>query len=279
LIIYFESSKLRKKKGSEIRMKKLLFISKSIRLFLCFCLSILLLINVIYVRAQEQDKFLEDEILRASGMPQDEIDTLDNDIKKFVVDVQMFKKMSNEELNNFISNIAKLYFKSKTSKTSNIQTASVEQFNSIQLAWLAAAQIARNYGYSCAATLVEHSVKNIPYYEYGEGLFINKIRLTSVYKDYISKLKSGKIKLNEKNSIVFEKEDNADLFYALHKVYIKSEKGLLSIYTITISDIFDFGYDNYYDDLFTNIVNNWAWLCQQKQVLHPIDVTITLSEQ
>lgn len=66
-------------------MKKLLFISKSIRLFLCFCLSISLLINVIYVRAQEQDKFLEDEILRASGMPQDEIDALDNDIKKFIV--------------------------------------------------------------------------------------------------------------------------------------------------------------------------------------------------
>lgn len=53
MIIYFESSKLRKKKG--------------------------ILINVIYVRAQEQDKFLEDEILRASGMQQDEIDTLDND--------------------------------------------------------------------------------------------------------------------------------------------------------------------------------------------------------
>lgn len=46
-----------------------------------------------------------------------------------------------------------------TSKTSNIQTASVEQFNYIQLAWLAAAQIARNYGYSCAATLVECYVK------------------------------------------------------------------------------------------------------------------------
>ncbi|ADQ05335.1 hypothetical protein Calow_1806 [Caldicellulosiruptor owensensis OL] len=160
---------------------------------------------------------------------------------------EVFEKMSNEELNNFINNIATSYSNSKTSQTSILQTVSVEQYNSIQLAWLAAAQIARNYGYPCAATLVECSVKNIPYSECGEGLFTNKIRTTSVYKDYISKLKSdSKIP----NSITFSKSDNADLFYALHKVNIKSSKGLLSIYTITILDTFDFAYDNNYNDLF-----------------------------
>lgn len=54
----------------------------------------------------------------------------------------------------------------------------------------------------------------------------------------------------------------------------KSGSGILAVYTITITDTFDFAYDNDYDDLFTTLVNNWAWLCQQTSVLNPIDIEL-----
>lgn len=46
---------------------------------------------------------------------------------------------------------------------------------------------------------------------------------------------------------------------------------------VKVFDVFDFAYDNNYDSLFTSMVNNWAWLCQNAGVLNPIKITISFS--
>lgn len=74
-------------------------------------------------------------------------------------------------------------------------------------------------------------------------------------------------------SFAFTKNDNADLYYALHNVDIQISR-LFDLTIVNITDVFDFEYDNDYDSLFTSIVNNWAWLCQQTNVLNPISINI-----
>lgn len=59
-------------------MKKILIIS-------CYCLLLLVLSDCIPVLAQAQYDLSDSEILQASGMPQAEIDSLDNDIKEFII--------------------------------------------------------------------------------------------------------------------------------------------------------------------------------------------------
>lgn len=151
----------------------------------------------------------------------------------------------------------------------------------LQQAWLAAAQIARNLGYDCAATMVEHSVKNMNYSEtsvYGDGPLLTKIKTTDAYRDYVADmLASGETYYTE--SFVITKNDNADLFYALHNVSTNSLGTMpgtnLATYIVTLYDTFGFAYDNDYDDLFTTAVNNWAWLCQQTYILNPITITLS----
>ena len=41
-----------------------------------------------------------------------------------------------------------------------------------------------------------------------------------------------------------------------------------------MEDTFDFELENNYDDLFTTLVNNWGWLCENAGVLHPIKITL-----
>jgi len=152
------------------------------------------------------------------------------------------------------------------------------------LAWLAAAQIARNEGYPCSATLVEYSVKDIPYYEgpTASGPFTSKIRSTLKYQSYVDYIKFTR-KTTDTWKPVFEKADNPDLFYSLHKVtvyvtgyYVDTA---FASYHLLFEDVFDFSLDNnYMGDLFATIVNNWAWLCQQTHVLHPISVSILIIE-
>ncbi len=189
-----------------------------------------------------------------------------------------FEEMTNEELNAFISNIA--------TSTQN-STYSLTLPTPVQQAWLAAAQIAKNQGYQCAGMLVECSVEDIPYTEkstFGgsDGPIWTKLSTTKAYTDYFKKLSENE-KITESSSLVIEKSDNADLFYALHKVDVTAEYEkrqmfgtTFETYTITINDVFDFDYDNDYDDLFTTLVNDWAWLCQQTNVLHPITVEAIL---
>lgn len=68
-------------------MKKILVMPKSAKLILCLslCLSMLLQLNTVSVMAQTLSSLSDDEILQASGMPQDMINSLDNDIKKCIV--------------------------------------------------------------------------------------------------------------------------------------------------------------------------------------------------
>lgn len=61
--------------------------------------------------------------------------------------------MSIDELNKFIDKM----------KDEDQTRASGNLLNNTQLAWLAAAQIARDKGYECAALMVEFSVYNIDY--------------------------------------------------------------------------------------------------------------------
>ena len=80
-------------------------------------------------------------------------------------------------------------------------------------------------------------------------------------------------------SFTIQKSDNADLFYALHRVSTSGTGFMIGnsimYYLITVHDTFDFAYDNNYDDLFTTTVNNWAWLCQQTHVLNPIEINLS----
>ena len=187
-----------------------------------------------------------------------------NAIEEFVD----FTTMTNVDLNAYIDQIAERNFIRRADPA-------------LQQAWLAAAQIARNLGYACAATMVEHSVNNMNYSEtsvYGDGPLLTKIKTTDAYGDYVADmLASGETYYTK--SFVITKNDNADLFYALHNVSTNSLGTMpgtsLVTYIVTLYDTFDFAYDNDYDDLFTTAVNNWAWLCQQTYVLNPITITLS----
>lgn len=103
-----------------------------------------------------------------------------------------------------------------------------------------------------------------------------------MYKNYLARLKAGTITKNPW-PLIFTKADNPDLFYSLHAVDVYATGYMVGTpfasYIVTISDTFDFKLEKtYMDDLFTTLVNNWAWLCQQIHVLHPIPVTITIIE-
>lgn len=175
----------------------------------------------------------------------------ESDLKEFSLSL---KSMSDKELQKVIE-LAQL--ESQYKGIGNILV--------LKAAWLAAAQVARNHGYPLAATLVEHSVL---YRRYSEtnGEFAKAIKRTSAYKRIINKT-SG--------SDAFTKSDNKDLFYAIHKFSFTSASGSQGK-RFWISDKFDFALDTSYDNLFTSIVNNWAYLNQNMWVLHPIKVSIVL---
>lgn len=176
-----------------------------------------------------------------------------------------FENMTNDELNKYIEGMA----------VSSLARGTTVTTSSVKGAWLAAAQLAKNAGYTCAATLVVCSVNGTSYTETDGGAFGKKIKATSVYKNYFNTVKSSK-KTSYSGSLCFT---SGDLFYALHNVSIKSSGTLVGTafasYIHTVSDVFDFAYDNNYNSLFTTLVNNWAWLCQQTGVLNKISVKIT----
>lgn len=144
----------------------------------------------------------------------------------------------------------------------------------IKAAWLAAAQVAKLAGYPCSAKLIECSVLGVNYNEnVGKGgLFRDKIVTTQPYQSCVRLFKSGKIKALEKHNVTFSKSVNSDLYYSLHTCtysFRNSSKG----YLFFVNDIFDFEKSNY-DNLFTGMVNNWAWLCQNASILKKINVNI-----
>ena len=115
-----------------------------------------------------------------------------------------------------------------------------------------------------AATLVENSVLNIDYFELN-GEFASAIKKTSFYKKTSSSNRSG--------SSSFSKTINKDLFYSIHKFrYLNAISGHGG--RLTITDVFDFEADYSYDNPFTSIVNNWAYLSQNLHALRPFNVRI-----
>lgn len=110
-------------------------------------------------------------------------------------------------------------------------------------------------------------------YSENDGDFASKIKKTSVFKQYLSSVKSSN-KSSASSVKEFRKSDDADLFYALHNATVSLKKSGTK-YNSTIYDIFDFALDNNYNDLFTSIVNNWAWLCQNTSILYKISINVT----
>lgn len=180
-----------------------------------------------------------------------------------------FSTMTVNELNQYIDTIA--------SNSSSMTTE--ERSSGISGAWLAAAQIARDNGYDCAATMVEYSVSNLNYREietvYGNDTpVIDKLKTTSAYQNYLDSIDNYGTDVAP-DSFVISKSDNADLFYALHKVEVTATgSGSFQLQEVYIHDKFDFSLDNNYEDLFSTLVNNWAWLCQQTSVLYPINIDL-----
>lgn len=210
----------------------------------------------------------------------DVIFAADNNINRLSMTSNQFENMTNDELNQFIDNIKNLY-DNREVNIENTYAVSDVPTGPVELAWLAAAQIAENNGYTCAAKLVECSVYNTPYIEDsslanpGEGgIFYNKIIFSSCYNTYFSYLENLSLSFG---AFEFTKNDNSDLYYALHNVNIQLSR-ILDLTIVNITDVFDFEYDNDYDSLFTGLVNNWAWLCQQTNVLYPISVSIQFIE-
>lgn len=96
-----------------------------------------------------------------------------------------FSGMSIDELNKFIDKM----------KDEDQTRASGNLLNNTQLAWLAAAQIARDKGYECAALMVEFSVYNIDYSESvtdSSTPLLDKLNTTTVFNNYKNKVLNGK---------------------------------------------------------------------------------------
>jgi hypothetical protein len=216
----------------------------------------------------------------ASVYAEDVIEAKDSEIN-YLLNVDI-TEMTKDELNSYITQIAEFCQTSNTEEV-NPYSTNTEVPGIVGQAWLAAAEIARGEGYECAAIAVEYSVKNVNLTEsthpkYGDGPFLRKLKTTDAYQTYLnSLLESGKDKV--KGSFEITKKDNSDLFYALHNVTTSASGTFvgtsMATYIICITDVFDFAFDNDYDSLFTTLVNDWAWLCQQTDVLHPIDITLT----
>ena len=105
-------------------------------------------------------------------------------------------------------------------------------------------------------------------YSETDGSFATKIETTSAFQTW---------RLTPSiTSFAFTRSDNADLFFALNKVNIAMGGNSTGARAV-ITDTFDFRFELNLQDLFTTLVNDWAYLCQQTYVLNPIDVTIIIT--
>lgn len=185
---------------------------------------------------------------------------LQQDMSK--IDMDDLEQLNVEELNELIHELVN----GQSRNTYALVPTPVNR-ETAKLAWLSAAAIARKAGYPCAATIVEHSVSGKNYVE-TNGSIASVIKTTRVFNNW---------KKNTSLSIInFEKDDNKDLFYALHGVGIKlngSSTGARAI----ITDEFNFDLKTDMYDLFTTIVNDAGLLFQWAGVLDDIDIKITVS--
>nr|CRY95747.1 hypothetical protein [uncultured prokaryote] len=167
-----------------------------------------------------------------------------------------FSNMSIGELNAFIHSIM-------IQTTDN--NAAASRVAIISQAWIAAAEIASKVGYPCAGAVVKSSARVEDYIE-SNGLLANTIQTTNAFASW---------KRDLGNYIVFEKSDNSDLFYAIHKANI-SVTGNSSGARAWITDIFNFEFDTDMGDLFATFVNDWGWLSQNIGALSEINVQVDI---
>lgn len=201
-----------------------------------------------------------------------------NHASEIISEYNLLKNMTNAQLNQYINRQKEKIYREITPGDRSEQIARMVD---VKTAWLAAATIAINAGYNCAGTAITYSVLGTDYSESGiGGAFQSKITKTLVYKNYLSTVIASTYHYGSEVK-AFKKTDNADLFYALHNATITIKGTMVGTpresYEVKVFDVFDFAYDNNYDSLFTSMVNNWAWLCQNAGVLNPIKITISFS--
>lgn len=170
-----------------------------------------------------QEKVLATQILEKSIDP-----IVKGNSKKFVNELLGFRQMNNKELNEYIDDTLRKYsrksiytLESVSNYTNNDCSINslIPSVTELKLMWLAAAEIARNLGYQCSATLVECSVLGIPYNEdTGDGgLFHDKIITTNTYRKIDNLIKTNKVIYDMVyDEGCFERSDNSDLFYSIH---------------------------------------------------------------
>ena len=174
------------------------------------------------------------------------------------------EKLSVNELQAYIDECAE-YSESLQNSDTNIEDRNIVITGpaAARTAWLAAAAIASQNGYPLSATLVTFSIADDDYTE-TNGQFADAIRETSIYSSMIT---------NGSGDNVFTKSMNPDLYYSIHK-FSYSTSGGGSGARLHVHDTFDFELDKTYEELFTALVNNAAYLMQWAEVLNVIDVNI-----
>ena len=169
-------------------------------------------------------------------------------------DPSQFENMSSEELNQLIHLIAL-----QEDGSDKVSTP----YSSITLAWIAAAEIVSKSGYPCAGAVVKASAYGDDYIV-DNGLIANTIAASATFATW---------KQNRDKTIVLEKSDVPDLFYAIDKASI-GVSGSSSGAHALLTDKFDFEFETDMGDLFSTLVNDWAWLSQRIGVLTPINIRV-----
>lgn len=173
--------------------------------------------------------------------------------------LEALSDMTMEELNGYLHRLYLLCASPDYEENQAVKT------DAIRAAWLIAAQAAKLAGYPCAGTIVEASALGNDYVE-SNGLLANTIQTTSAYSAWLS---------TGGTSIEFTKSDCADLFYALHLASIHVT-GSPSHVLVRITDVFDFVFETDMEDLFSTLVNDWAWLSQTMGALSPINIQVDI---
>lgn len=194
-------------------------------------------------------------------------------IDYYLNEYKNIQSMSIDELNAYISSI-----KEEQERADLYKTQSVPSYTKLQGAWLAAAELAKKAGYPVAGTMVQCSVLGIDYTE-NNGLVVNglaakKIKQSDVFRTLLYSVKKTKQPVNK--SYIFYKYDDPDLFYAFHEAKFNIAKDrYTNNYRTHLYDYFDFALEKVrYDDLFTTLVNDWAWLNQYIYILRNININI-----
>ncbi len=223
----------------------------------------------------ERSENEDNTIIETQNAMQDTSDFENMTVEQLNDYITVIKEDSEEEKNKMASDFLINLFKGEHA----IATTNSFAQTQLRLAWIAAACIAEKKGYTCAAELVKHSVANTKYYENSidskKGLFYNKLLHLHKFQNMCIEAKNCNNEKNQvfKDSLEFTKDDNEDLFYALHNVDFTGYKNKQGV----ISDIFDFKLQTNMNDMFSTIVNDWAWLCQNTSVLNKINVKIAFS--